>query len=59
VAGMRERALLLGGTLSVQSRPGGPTCVTARLPERQGIDIAAGIGAVSGSAAGAGPPSTS
>jgi signal transduction histidine kinase len=30
--GMRERADLLGGELSLRSREGGPTCVTAVLP---------------------------
>ena len=30
--GMRERALLAGGRLSVSSAAGGPTCVTAVLP---------------------------
>jgi signal transduction histidine kinase len=30
--GMRERADLLGGELSLSSREGGPTCVTAVLP---------------------------
>jgi len=32
LTGMRERALLLGGELSVRSAPGGPTCVSAALP---------------------------
>jgi signal transduction histidine kinase len=32
LTGMRERALLLGGQLSVISADGGPTCVTAVLP---------------------------
>jgi signal transduction histidine kinase len=32
LAGMRERALLLGGELSVTSADGGPTCVAAVLP---------------------------
>lgn len=35
IAGMRERLRLLGGTLTVQSRPGGPTTVTARLERWQ------------------------
>jgi signal transduction histidine kinase len=29
---MRERAVLAGGQLSVKSKDGGPTCVTAVLP---------------------------
>ncbi len=32
LTGMRERALLAGGRLSVVSEDGGPTCVTAVLP---------------------------
>jgi signal transduction histidine kinase len=32
IAGMRERARLLGGTLSVQPRPSGGLEVTATLP---------------------------
>jgi signal transduction histidine kinase len=32
LAGMRERALLLGGTARVDSRPGGPTRVAISLP---------------------------
>jgi two-component system sensor histidine kinase UhpB len=32
LTGMRERALLLGGELSVRSAQGGPTSVTAELP---------------------------
>jgi signal transduction histidine kinase len=32
LTGMRERALLAGGGLSVDSRAGGPTCVRAVLP---------------------------
>jgi signal transduction histidine kinase len=32
LTGMRERALLAGGRLSVESAAGGPTCVTAVLP---------------------------
>jgi signal transduction histidine kinase len=31
LAGMRERAELLGGTFSVSSRPGGPTVISAEL----------------------------
>ncbi len=54
LAGMRERALLLGGTLTVRSHPGGPTRVTARLPERWGIAVG-----VSRSSSEAHPPSTS
>jgi signal transduction histidine kinase len=57
LAGMRERALLLGGTLSVRSRPGGPTRVTARLPERHGVGV--GVGTVSRSSSGTSPPATS
>ena len=30
--GMRERAALSGGTLAIQSRPGGGTCVRLRVP---------------------------
>lgn len=30
--GMQERALALGGSLNIDSRPGAGTCVTARLP---------------------------
>ena len=32
LTGMEERASLLGGTLRVQSKPGGGTTVTAELP---------------------------
>jgi signal transduction histidine kinase len=32
LTGMRERAVLAGGRLSVESADGGPTCVTAVLP---------------------------
>lgn len=32
LTGMRERAALLGGTLSVESAPGRGTCVTATIP---------------------------
>ncbi len=32
LTGMRERALLAGGRLSVASEDGGPTCITAVLP---------------------------
>lgn len=32
ISGMRERATLLGGTLTVQSRPGGGTQIQACLP---------------------------
>jgi signal transduction histidine kinase len=32
LTGMRERALLAGGLLTVQSADGGPTSVTAVLP---------------------------
>ncbi|MBL8758720.1 MAG: sensor histidine kinase [Phycisphaerae bacterium] len=34
IQGMRERAALLGGTLSVRGRPGGGTVVSARIPLR-------------------------
>ncbi len=34
LAGMRERAVLAGGRLSLQSGPGGPTCLIAVLPVR-------------------------
>ncbi len=34
IVGMRERALLLGGTLDIESRPGHGTTVVARLPLR-------------------------
>ena len=33
LVGMNERVRLLGGTFDVQSRPGGPTCVSVTLPE--------------------------
>jgi PAS domain S-box-containing protein len=36
LSGMRERAALLGGRWSIQSRPGEGTCVRARLPARPG-----------------------
>jgi signal transduction histidine kinase len=32
IAGMRERASIVGGTVSVTSRPGGGTRVTASIP---------------------------
>jgi two-component system, NarL family, sensor kinase len=32
LAGMHERVRLLGGTLAIESRPGGPTRVTATVP---------------------------
>ena len=32
IVGMRERAALLGGTLTIESAPGGPTTVTASFP---------------------------
>ena len=32
LSGMSERVRLLGGTLTVDSRPGGPTTITAELP---------------------------
>ncbi|MBO0799225.1 MAG: ATP-binding protein, partial [Blastocatellia bacterium] len=32
LAGMRERALLLGGKLTIESSPGAGVCVTAELP---------------------------
>ena len=32
---MRERARMLGGRLEIESRPGGPTVVTAFLPRRE------------------------
>jgi signal transduction histidine kinase len=34
LAGMQERAELLGGSLSIESAPGGPTTLTAMLPVR-------------------------
>jgi PAS domain S-box-containing protein len=36
LAGMRERAVLLGGQLTVESAPGAGTCVTAELPLASG-----------------------
>jgi signal transduction histidine kinase len=35
LAGMRERLRLLGGVLAIESAPGGPTTVTAKLPRWQ------------------------
>ena len=35
LAGMRERLRLLGGALEIESAPGGPTIVTAKLPRWQ------------------------
>ena len=32
LAGMRERLRLLGGALEIESAPGGPTTVRAKLP---------------------------
>ena len=40
--GMRERAELLGGRLSVESLPGGGTTLTAHLPLEDGLHQAAG-----------------
>jgi len=37
IPGMRERAELLGGTLTAEPRPGGGFIVTARLPARKGL----------------------
>jgi signal transduction histidine kinase len=37
--GMRERAELLGGTLTVESAPGAGTTVYARMPLRDGADV--------------------
>lgn len=39
---MKERAHLLGGTLRIDSRPGGPTRVTAELPRRVSTNPVAG-----------------
>jgi signal transduction histidine kinase len=39
---MKERAHLLGGTLRIDSRPGGPTRVTAELPRRAAASPAGG-----------------
>ncbi len=36
LVGMNERARLLGGTLSVESRPGGGTVVAATIPIDRG-----------------------
>ena len=36
--GMRERVMLAGGTLAVESRPGAGTTLFARLPIREGSD---------------------
>jgi signal transduction histidine kinase/DNA-binding response OmpR family regulator len=38
VNGMRERALLLGGTVTVRSNPGAGTCVAAELPLSQPLE---------------------
>jgi PAS domain S-box-containing protein len=40
LAGMRERAALLGGTVTIESSPGSGTTVYARIPipEREGVD---------------------
>jgi signal transduction histidine kinase len=43
LTGMRERAVLEGGRLSVSSAQGGPTCVTAVLPLR-GVSSGNGLG---------------
>ena len=32
IAGMRERAAAIGGTVEIENRPGGGVCVVARLP---------------------------
>jgi signal transduction histidine kinase len=37
LSGMRERAVLLGGQLTVESVPAAGTCVTAELPLRDPI----------------------
>jgi signal transduction histidine kinase len=43
MAGMRERVLLAGGTLSIDSGPGG-TSVRATLPARRGVRAAGAMG---------------
>ncbi|MBD0328532.1 MAG: hypothetical protein ICV64_00280 [Thermoleophilia bacterium] len=37
LAGMRQRVALLGGDFEIDSRPGGPTVVSARLPRWQPV----------------------
>jgi signal transduction histidine kinase len=32
LVGMHERVQMLGGTTSIESRPGGPTIISVRLP---------------------------
>ena len=39
LAGMRERARLLGGHLRITSRPGGPTTITLHLPAPQNSPV--------------------
>jgi signal transduction histidine kinase len=43
LTGMRERAVLEGGQLSVSSAAGGPTCVTAVLPVRSANGAGRGV----------------
>lgn len=43
LSGMQERAVLLGGRLAVESRPGTGTRVTAELPIRKGEDTGHGF----------------
>jgi signal transduction histidine kinase len=55
LAGMRERALLLGGSFSVDSAAGGPTSVTAAVPLHRGVDLRS----LSPASSSAGRPTTS
>lgn len=48
--GMRERALMLGGVLDIESAPGRGTCVTVRIPTRHGASPIASEGSEVGSA---------
>jgi signal transduction histidine kinase len=46
LSGMRERAILLGGRVTIQSQPGGGTLVTLDLPFSE--PIAEGVGQSAG-----------
>jgi signal transduction histidine kinase len=44
LVGIRERVRLLGGSLTIDSRPGGPTAIRARLPRWRASELPAAAG---------------